>query len=687
MSTIIQREFSIEQVIAGKSALEWYSETYTRYVLLVAQMQSGKTTVYYFVAAEMLRLGKISNIVIFSGNSEKELRDQVTNSASDKFYRMYARYLRSLEWNEDRIEDLIVQIKSNLIVKWGAHPLSKRSGNYTRTLFIWDESHYAQDFSMKPSEFLTKNSIPVNGDSDTLEGNDNYFLSVSATPFSEISDIQHLHQLKGVVRLEPGVGYHSVETMLTSNKIVPFTVWTDALDDEMRTATYANKYALVRVKNQDPAIEIATRNGWDVMFYDSAVKDNTRNKVVSLQTQLNSAPRKNTIILLKGMCRMGKEVEKTHLAFVMETFRNSKTDVILQGLLGRTCGYHSYTDIRVFLHENILEPDESGMSGLDKYVAFTHRENVIPSNGKNLAPLAAERNRSGLSPIIPVKISKRDLRIDGSDDIAPKREHREFIIESVRAAFRNGRFASGNFNCPEQTAELVEQIDDVSVKVNVHILSKSGAKITPKTYENVPAKLNELISSRTAGSLGSSTGPVGTIEVNVWWLKSAFTEYGFSAGDVFIDARTHAFNPDLAEKREVEKRIPITNGKEVFCRPLVEESVEDCRNGSYAMELSIETSTCVDAMRSAVVDIIRISLIPTEHVDKPTQIVSNQPAGSKWPGILVCNDVIVALNKRGAIYDHIKSKYGVAIRISKKKGARSKELTNAGMIQLTEISW
>ena len=45
--------------------------------MLLAQMQTGKTNTFLLTACEMLRTGKVERVIIFSGNQETDLRDQL----------------------------------------------------------------------------------------------------------------------------------------------------------------------------------------------------------------------------------------------------------------------------------------------------------------------------------------------------------------------------------------------------------------------------------------------------------------------------------------------------------------------------------------------------------------------------------------------------------------------------------
>ena len=65
---------SNEQFTTGNEIIGKFNNI--RWIILTAQMQSGKTGTYYFVAAEMLRQKSVDNVVIFSGNTELELKHQ-----------------------------------------------------------------------------------------------------------------------------------------------------------------------------------------------------------------------------------------------------------------------------------------------------------------------------------------------------------------------------------------------------------------------------------------------------------------------------------------------------------------------------------------------------------------------------------------------------------------------------------
>jgi hypothetical protein len=87
-------------------------------------MQSGKTETFLFIAAEMIRLGHIERAVIFSGNAETDLKNQlikeVRGEPGSKFWGRYTLFLEEEIGITTRNREPIIQkIKINIQVVWG----------------------------------------------------------------------------------------------------------------------------------------------------------------------------------------------------------------------------------------------------------------------------------------------------------------------------------------------------------------------------------------------------------------------------------------------------------------------------------------------------------------------------------------------------------------------------------------
>jgi hypothetical protein len=90
MATKQQKQFSQEQLGAANTILGYFAAA-IRWVILLAQMQSGKSDTYMFVVFDLLRLKKVKKVVIIAGFQDKELVDQLKNY--DEPLERYRKYL------------------------------------------------------------------------------------------------------------------------------------------------------------------------------------------------------------------------------------------------------------------------------------------------------------------------------------------------------------------------------------------------------------------------------------------------------------------------------------------------------------------------------------------------------------------------------------------------------------------
>lgn len=671
-----------QQLKAGKEILEYMGEGIpnVRWNILFAQPQSGKSHTFYFVAAEMMRKEKIKHIVIICGNPDTDLKKQ-TENAKDEFFEKYDAYLEEeLGMIRKDRGALKSSIKMNIHLVWGKdltnEPEFKRD-----TLIIWEESHAAQKKGMRPDTFFKNMDISCDGNVEKLERNNNYVLSVSATPFSEISDVIHDegNQFKHKVQLEVNDEYYGIETMIETGRIQGFKNWRIKLDEAMNMTNEDHvlpKYAIIRVKNDSLADEvksIACTNGW-------ATKECNSNKTAEMKNLdiLKTEPTQHTIIIIKGMCRMGKVVNKEHIAFVMETSNDSNSDVVLQGLVARMFGWHQLRDINVYINQKILNRDE-----FQRYISQIRGENVIPTRATNLVkPKAITTNQK--NEIIPIRISKNDRIIDGSEDVSYLDKYlKNEIIESCCSCLADNRCI--NFNSQEQLNEIVLNLTNFP-RENIRIIRINKSL---KSYVKIAEKIHQSISSRTPGLLGSSGG-CDDNEIKIYVFTTSDNVNNISTEDAFIVARTESGNGNENEMKELIHNVPKTTKKEVFCgRTETEEEVES--NGVYSIPISVDTSFNGNKMKTTLSELIGLS-IKNPKLNMPRKIMSNysnNPDSSfKWNGVIVSQEINIALQPGGKIFKYIESKYGVKLKLIKAKGRQIKfPSTHRNYIRYAEIVW
>jgi hypothetical protein len=458
-----------------------------------------------------------------------------------------------------------------------------------------------------------------------------------------------------------------------------------------------NKYGIIRIGhnvgagNEDEKFykDISKKTKWDIKLYYDTMEPT---RIDSLEC-LNHEPERNTLILVKDHCRMGQQLPKQNISFVIETAVTSRTDVLLQGLLGRMCGYHNYTGIRVCLRKSFVESQE-----LDKYLQFVKKSNsgvpvAIPSRGNNIVKekMLKEKEEekeeeeqeekpcgcgydhkgcAGSSPIIPVRITS--LRLDGSDELDLSELTTKQMINAIKIAVEANQYE--DFNSEEIQEETRKMIED---------LPEDGTHWTFKTIKEKTAKnISEAIANKREQKLGSSFG-VDFGKIGVYVARESFQQYGkIKKGSIFI------FRQYLKGVRESEvpvwkQNIPKTTRKEVFCR-MTEMGDVVPSNGQCSEDLAPETANDVELMKNAILSRVERSLQRIEGLIISRNITSNRSVSSIWSGIYVSNEVLEALTKGGMIYEEVKARHGLKLKCEKQRG---KKVSGETMIRLIQISW
>ena len=144
--------------------------------MLLAQMQSGKTGTYLYIACEMMRQNRCKHVIIMTGCREKLLKRQCECDL-EKFRKAYCRdHAEKLTGPEAcDLQERLNQIK----VVWGTD-LRKTPLN-EHTLVIWEESHFAQSQDNEPYKWFVKHDIykPLYGDFSSIVDRKIKILSVS----------------------------------------------------------------------------------------------------------------------------------------------------------------------------------------------------------------------------------------------------------------------------------------------------------------------------------------------------------------------------------------------------------------------------------------------------------------------------------------------------------------------------
>jgi hypothetical protein len=579
-----------------------------RYVILPAMCQSGKTGTFNRVARRMLQSGKVDKVFIICGTADKNLREQAMQDAA----RLNPEFCliepdpvpaRAREGLHRVRPESQIQVVFHQDLKHVALPRS-------RVLIILDESHLAQNTKMKVMDFFHKNGYDLCGTCPRMVAQDQYILSVSATAYSELSD--HYHKVvpgrtKVVVALQPGAGYIGVREHMEAGRIHPtFSVedegdW-ERLEDLVLEK--GNKFNIFRCHakrgDREGTLDLIERYaraaGIRVLYYNSTQKTvaitreeqnalintayeaekklrprMTPREQIDLLTRLTRefpclevAPTQPTIVLIKGTLRCGKVVPKKHIGIVWEDSHDPDTDVIIQSLLGRMCGYEfSAQKPEIYCARPLLEHAQAllDQNELERHVMMPV---LLPRYARNLlagrvarGPREGERN-----PCVPLRITAAEMRAWRITEqrVAP-RSDAEKRAEVDRLI--NSEFPWDSTLSEEQSAEILENLP----RESTHARSTNNEQLHGTHNEffrhvAIHAEIGTLPTHRV------SEDPLVTglyVEIDL----------GANAkrGDVLLFFNTVARLPREEETQRVaiEARFPKTNGKEMYRFPCPEE--------------------------------------------------------------------------------------------------------------------
>jgi len=654
------------QISSGKKICSAFDTRLNTWVTLIAEMQSGKTGTFMFVACESLFRkdeNKVNKVVIFSGNREIELYKQTKEQ--DKFFEDYKSYMISDGISEEESMIHIQICKDSIEVVWGPH--LKSYIKVDKTLYIWEESHYGQSQNQEVDKFITRMGISATG--TTCEGD--FLLSVSATPFSELSDNHYLKQDKWLVSLKPAETYMGVKKMLANGQI---NVYTNITKQFTQNLNMYDNYGIVRASNkvQQKLIPIAKSKGWEVIPYDN------KNKNMELDDILKDKPKSKTIIFIKQMIRMGKVLIKTHVSFVMETSL-SQTDTMLQGLLGRMCGYHTHDNIDVYLLEKAryttvnvykkgkqvykvynkngknvrqkvtmrvkMEPNLVKQE-LERYISFSDGNfKSIPMKGSNLV----KETLKDRIPIIPLRIKL---------DPDPDKKISETIIDAIDRNIVDSK------NSPEITSKVCAIARRISVarqhykmthivtdenieKDHFKLHTKSKDKeLYDKTFRDIKQAYQDGIAKCNFGSRYGVAAHVDEIAV-------------------FVNKKYMYITAQIPFENVC---VPTTTRKEVFCKELQIPEL------AFGAEFKIPINPLC-ATDSSVLLSTLTQLSKAGRGFDISRITSN---GGQYKGITLSPDVFLSL--KGFISKQLLED-GVILNWKMAKGPTTQ------MVRLSEISW
>lgn len=306
-----------------------------RVVLLIALPGQGKTGVILEVLRQMTTLE----------DSEENLPLKCVE-VKDTFVICG---MADTDWKK-RTQETMIPLLRNQVYHRGELPANQGKLSEVSNGFICiDECHIGAGMKQKTSSIFAEAGLYNVCDENTTR-----ILEVSATPGEVKAELEAWGSKACVVTLKPNPSYKGFKEMLdegrildspsieTKEKVIQFVKnWQNRF---MLSPT--NKYFPIRLQTKSSEAkqwfkDIAALKDvdWDWFEFDS----NHRHDDIDVKMQ--NAPKKHTIIFIKGFWRASKRIERKHIGGSFEEPpRKQNMTTTAQGLIARFCNTYEYDD-------------------------------------------------------------------------------------------------------------------------------------------------------------------------------------------------------------------------------------------------------------------------------------------------------------------------------------------------------
>lgn len=309
----------------------------TLYVMVLGLVQGGKTgTMSAF----------IKNYLTWSYNNDCPI-------PTENVYIITG--LSSKEWTEQTSSRLPDAIKPNIYHRDNLNKFVADIKNKKNLLIIIDEVHIAAKYNQSVNKAFKSAGFY---DKEFLLENDIKIVEFTATPDGTIYDLMKFGENSHVIKLDAGEGYVGPFDLLNQNRIYQYkdlcgyNEIKDTIDYEMvenninEIKEVINKnfneplYHIIRTPNstkQDIVIDNFKKFMSNDIKYIKIDSKNDNNINDILKTQ----PDEHTFIFIKEKFRCSITLYKKYvgIAYERHTFTPPDDQVIIQGILGRICGY------------------------------------------------------------------------------------------------------------------------------------------------------------------------------------------------------------------------------------------------------------------------------------------------------------------------------------------------------------
>ena len=642
------------------------------YVMLLAQMQSGKTGSFLYVALKLIHSGVIGKVLIISGNRETALRRQCEHDKDDAI-NSYA--------YDNKIHAKIFNGKVKICF---GQDLKTQKGVFEEvddnTLIIWEESHFAQSKDNVPNQWFRHHKLnkALSGDFSELEKRNIRILSVSATPFSEIinnEDKDLKIEKKAVVYLERPSAYRGVGWYLSQNLVETNNIINRTPDLKRMLSVYVplKKWLVFRSigGKHTSTIRILSR---ELEF--NPVEEFDMNSEFDMLERVKVPPTKTTIILLKGKCRMGCVVPKSNIGLVFDCAKDANIDTCLQGLWGRICGTPKPSDdfsnnfIKVFVNNDSIDRAQKYSDSFnDEKVPILDKAMNVPKKKKSKRKI-----RDGQHSIIPINVK------DSTDDWNIKFNNEEELLKWLISLPNSDKIWGEN--------------NDIQIKSFKEKFKKENIQKRDLSSNNT-GYLQDNVFGRIHKSYKNGTHDFKHFDnedkVQICCFKDDVPEVyrclGIEKGDYWITAYTKEQDPKMLNHKSYN--LPPTTGSEAFkdnFQCSTEGGTIDETNGGQTFHLPKNTYNDTTIMITELKDAIERSKGKDSSTHKITSQWDSKTKTRNGINLDVSIYNITGKANDSSILKDMFKKIGGEFNVSlKAKNATGR--STQGCKRLSEISW
>ena len=675
-------------MVTARKILDEFELHGKRYVMLSAQMQSGKTAPQCWAALELLKLGKVDKIQIICGSTDKDLKEQWEDDMSgDEEESHLVTYLEENFLNT--IQDLR-RFKNKIHINFRQDLDEKKSSKIEERIksgnciIVWDESHFAVGCDQMVSKFFERCGIikGIQGDHALLVEKNLYILTTTATRCAELSKfsddedgVNKKNLQYGKVVAIPGEGYRGIlhyDEKKAIKKSYPIEMENiNEIEQIISEHKEKKKYFITRARDsvQHTPFEIlkkiCSELNCDIIFID---QDNKMDEKVTKKIPFDVEPEKFTLVVIRGKFRMGKRLCKEHICAVYESSKDPNHNTMAQALLGRMCGYHTNDDITIYLPSTYIE------RGLEEY------KNLIKINFKgNMSNTTYVGNRASMKvkkngyPTIPWVISSSNEKGDTTWDIHNmefKNKHSDRFKSELKERLKN----ADNLWSNDQESEIKDLLDPD--RPGIKISCRNSHKITDKKKRECNdgynwKNLNDSITNNTPFGNWDSR-PIIICKV----MDKIRDCPSLKKGDFVVIFRI--------ETRTMAPPYIPSNGKDLWhnCSNVIPVPEDIQMNGAQLVLMPKESYDHPKIFKKALKEMIKNSMNKKKICEHTKCIHSNQHLVNGKSGIILSNDAFP--NGIDGIIKKIEKKYNVKIVIKMKRGRKPK---NCNDLRLDTISW